>query len=222
VKTTIWATALFAVLAPLTPAAAQAVGASADRSALAHGNPAAEAFVADNITRGLAILNNAGLSGQQRSDQFEALLLRMTDTQRVAVFTLGQYATSAPQADQIAFATAFQNYSVAVYQSYLSRFSGQTLMVTGSIQRAPGDFIVTTKMMDPNDHSGQPPLEVDFRMRTDAARPEVTDLNVMGVWLALSERDDFVSYLSAHGGSVPNLTAHVLQVTAQVRQPPAR
>ena len=34
---------------------------------------------------------------------------------------------------------AFQNYAVAVYQSYFSKYSGQTSKVTGSQQRSPGD-----------------------------------------------------------------------------------
>ena len=87
----------------------------------------------------------------------------------------------------------------------------------GSTQRAADDFIVATTLIDPNVRSGQSPLKVDFRVRTDTGKPEVTDLNVMGVWLVLSQRDDVVSYLSTHGGSVPNLTAHVLEVTAQIR-----
>ena len=90
--------------------------------------------------------------------------------------------------------------------------------MTGSGQRAADDVIVSTRLKDPNDHSGQPPLEIDFRVRTDGVRPVVTDLNVMGVWLALSQRDEFVSYLNANAGSVPRLTAHVLEVTAQVKQ----
>lgn len=192
-----------------------------DVSSPDHGSSTAEAFIADNIAESLAILNNTGLSEQQRSEQFETLLLSMTDTQRIATFTLAQYHKNTPQADQDAFANAFQKYSIAIYRSYFSRFSGQTLTVTGSSLRAPADFIVTTKLKDPHDHSGQSPLEVDFRVRTDAGRPEVTDLNVMGVWLAISERDQFVSYLNAHSGSVPNLTAHVIQVTAQLGQPPS-
>jgi len=190
-------------------------------SAPSHGSATAESFVADNIAKSLAILNNAGLSEPQRRAQFESLLLSLTDSQRIATFTLGQYAKSTPQADQDAFAHAFQSYSIAVYRSYFGRFAGQTLTVTGSSQRAPADFIVSTTLHDPNDHSGQPPLEVDFRVRTDAGRPEITDLSVMGVWLALSQRDQFVSYLAAHGGSVPNLTAHILDVTAQLGQPEA-
>ena len=220
-KTRLCIAALAALLVPFTPAAAQVAGSSGANviSAPGHGSAIAESFVADNIAKSLAILNNAGLSESQRRDQFQALLLGLTDSQRIATFTLGQYAKSAPQADQDVFAHAFQNYSIAVYRSYFSRFSGQTLTVTGSSQRAPADFIVATKLLDPHDHSGQAPLEVDFRVRTDAGRPEITDLSVMGVWLAISQRDEFVSYLAAHNGSVPNLTAHIVDVTAQLGQP---
>jgi hypothetical protein len=56
---------------------------------------------------------------------------------------------------------------------------------------------------------------VNFRVRTDAGKFVVTDLNVMGVWLAISERDQFGSYLSAHGGSVAALTDNVRSVTAR-------
>lgn len=159
---------------------------------------------------------------RRTSQQLESVLLGMTDTKRIATFTLGAYAQKASQADQDAFAGAFQNYSVAVYRSYFSRFSGQTLTVAGSSQRAPDDIIVVTKLIDPRAPSGQAPLEVNFRVRTDAGKPVVIDLGLMGVWLALSQRDQFVSYLNANGGSVPKLTAYVQQVADQFECPPGR
>ena len=179
----------------------------------------AEAFVQDNIHVGLDILNNKSLSTDARRTQFANFLLSLTDMKRIADFTLGQYRRGASPADLAAFDAAFQNYAVAVYQSYFAKYAGQTLKVTNSQARTQDDFIVATALIDPNDHSGQAPLEVDFRVRTDAGRPEITDLSVMGVWLALSQRDEFVSYLAAHNGSVPNLTAHIVDVTAQLGQP---
>ena len=205
-----------AVLVPLAPAAAQVPAATP-----AQRNPAAEAFISDNITKGLAILNDTTLTPAQRSDQFQALLLHLTDAKRISAFVLGPYAEKATAAEKDAFATAFESYSVAVYRSYLGRFSGQSLTVTGSSQRAPDDVIVFTRLDDPHARSGQIPLVVNFRVRTDAGRPEVTDLNVLGVWLALSERDGFVSYLNAHGGSVAALTDYVMQVASQLSAPAA-
>ena len=172
----------------------------------------AEAFVADNIQKGLGTLNDPKLSAGERSEQFERLLLSITDMNRVATFTLGQYAQAASPADRAAFAAAFQSYSVAVYRSYLTKYAGQTLKVTGSSQHAPSDFIVVTNMIDPTDHSGQPPLEVDFRVRTDTGKPEITDLGVAGVWLAIAERDQFGAFLSKNHGDINALVAHLHEV----------
>jgi phospholipid transport system substrate-binding protein len=175
----------------------------------------AEAFVSDNIQAGLGILNNPRLTPIQRSEQFKNLLLGMTDMKRIAVFTLGQYARTASQSDQDSFASAFQNYSVAVYHSYLEKYVGQSLKITGSSERAPNDFIVATNMVDPNDHSGQRPLEVDFRVRTDTGKPELTDFSVAGIWLAVEERDQFASFLNQNHGDIQTLITHLHDVTRQ-------
>ena len=177
----------------------------------------AEAFIADNIQKGLTILNDRQLSDAARGDQFQQLLLGLVNTKRIASFTLGQYVRSASQSDLDEFAAAFQDYSIAVYRSYLSRYAGQSLRVTGSSQRAPDDFIVTTVMVDPNDRSGQRPLEVDFRVRTDSGRPELIDISVLGIWLALSQRDQFVAFLAQNRGDVKALTAHLRQTASQYR-----
>lgn len=177
----------------------------------------AEAFIADNIQKGLTILNDQQLGDADRADRFQQLLLGLANTKRIATFTLGQYARTAPKSDQDEFAAAFQDYSIAVYRSYLSKYAGQTLKVTGSSQRAPDDFIVTTVMVDPNDRSGQRPLEVDFRVRTDSGRPELIDISVLGIWLALSQRDQFVAFLAQNNGDVKALTAHMRQTASQYR-----
>jgi phospholipid transport system substrate-binding protein len=169
----------------------------------------AEAFVQANVQKGLAILNNRGASADQKRAQFQGFVLGLTDMKRIANFTLGQYRHGASPADQDAFASAFQGYAIAVYQSYFSKYAGQTLKVTGSQEHGPGDTIVTTQMIDPNDHSGQTPLEVDFRVLSDGGRYVVIDFSVAGIWLALEERDQFSSFLGQNGGSIPTLISHL-------------
>jgi phospholipid transport system substrate-binding protein len=184
--------------------------------AAAAANPA-ENFVQDNIHKGLELLNNKSLSVDQRRAQFSEFLLGLTDMKRIADFTLGQYRRGASPADLAAFDTAFQNYAVAVYQSYFARYAGQTLKVTGSQARSADDFIVSTQMIDPNDHSGQAPLDVDFRVRTDAGKPVVTDFSVAGIWLALEERDQFTSFLGQNGGNINTLISHLNELTKQFK-----
>jgi phospholipid transport system substrate-binding protein len=166
----------------------------------------AETLVSDNIQKGLAILNDAQLTQAQRGAKFETLLLGITDLKRISVFALGPYAATAAPADRDAFATAFQRYAVAVYQSYLGKYAGQTLKVTGSRPYAPGDDIVSTTLIDP---AGGRPLGIDFRVRSDTGAPVIVDFSVAGIWLAPEERDQFVAFLGQNGGSIPALIVHL-------------
>jgi phospholipid transport system substrate-binding protein len=203
-------------LARRTLLAAALVGAVAApiQKALAQATNPAESFVSQNIQRGLALLNNKALNPTQRRDQFEQFLLGLTDLKRIADFTLGQYRRSAAPADLQAFEVAFQNYAVAVYQFYFSKYSNQTLKVTGSTQRAPTDYIVATQLIDP---ARPQPLEVNFRVRTDGARPVVTDVSVEGVWLSLQQRDQFVAFLGQNNGNVRLLVTHLSELAKQFK-----
>jgi len=182
---------------------------------LAMAVPSAQSFVSDNIQAGLVILTDKRLTGTQRDQQFHDFLLGITDMNRIARFTLGRYAATANTVQQESFATAFQNYAVSVYQSYFTRYSDQKLTVLHTTQRSPSDFIVATAMTSPVSGGDRPPLEVDFRVRTDGATPVIVDIGVAGVWLAEAEQADFVAVLDRNGGDIPALTAHLNATAAK-------
>lgn len=204
----------------LAVAVLAAVIAAPAQPALAQSGNAAEAFVQENVNRGYQILNNQGLSAEERREQFRSFLLNLTDLHRIAMFTLGQYANSASPADVQAFDKAFEDYAVSVYESRLGKYSGQTLKVTGSQVRAPDDVIVNAIVTPAPGASGasQQPIHVAFRVRkTPDGRPILTDMQVEGIWLALSERSDFTGFLQQHGGSVSQLAEHLRAQADQVR-----
>ncbi len=177
----------------------------------------AESFVDENIHKGLDILRDKRLSSVQRRDQFEGLLLSLVDVRRIALFTLGQYRRTASPDDVEAFVAAFKNYATAEYQSYFSKYTNQTLKVTGSTERTPTDFIVQTQLIDSD--SNQPPAEVDFRVRTDTGKPVLVDLAYQGVWLSLEQRDQFVSFLGQNNGNVRSLVAHLSDLAVNLAKP---
>jgi len=165
---------------------------------------AAEQFVDGNIRTGLNILNDSSLDPQTRAARFEAFLLANTDLNRIALFTLGNAQATPRQRE--AFTAAFRDYAVATYRSYFRNYSGQSLRVSGSRQNAPGDTIVRTELQDPGARRS---LEVDFRIRTDGPKPVVVDIGIAGVWLALTQRDDFAAFLGRNNGDVAALTAYL-------------
>jgi phospholipid transport system substrate-binding protein len=181
--------------------------------ALAHAATPAESFVSTNIEKGLQILNT---HSPQRASQFEAFLEGLTDIARIGRFTLGNARRTASPADLASFESTFRNYAVAVYQSRLSKYSGQTLKVTGSVENGPGDFTVSTVMIDPAAKSDQQPLPVGFRVVSEGSRMVVVDVSVAGVWLSIEERDQFSAFLAQHGNSIPALVAHLNQLTTQL------
>ena len=167
-------------------------------------NPA-EAFVNGNIQAGFDILNDPAASAGQRRERFAAFLLGLTDVRRVALFMLGRYADGASQADLDAYVAAYQDHVQSVYQSYFARYAGQSLHVLSSRERAPGDYIVTTNLTG----NGAAPMEVDFRIRTDGAKPLLLDIGVAGVWLAPAQQAEFLSVLAQNNGDIKALSAHL-------------
>jgi phospholipid transport system substrate-binding protein len=177
----------------------------------------AESYIQDNAQKGLTILKDASLSRDAKQTQFQAFLESLIDIHRVALFTLGAAAKSAPPEDVAAFTEAFRGYAAAVYQEQLAHYSGQTLKVTGSTERAPGDFIVRTVVLEPNGNQSANADEVNFRVQDSGGKLVVVDASVMGVWLAIQERDQFTSFLSQHNNDVKALTADLLKRAANIR-----
>ena len=73
------------------------------------------------------------------------------------------------------------------------------------------------------DTRNQNAIRVGFRVRkTSDGRSIITDMQVEGIWLALSERSDFTGFLQQHGGSVAALTDHLRAQADQVRAESAK
>ena len=197
--------------------AAACIGFAGAITSRAQASPAAEVYVQNNVQRGLQILNNTALPRQQRQEQFRNFLLTLTDLRRIALYTLGPARRTATAAEQDAFTEAFRDYAFAVYGAEFSKYSGQTLRVTGSYERAPGDELVRTVLVDPHARQGQEPIEVDFRVYGSNGRYNVVDIVVAGLDLAITEQEDFGAFLAQHNNDIRALTANLRRRTDHVR-----
>jgi phospholipid transport system substrate-binding protein len=179
----------------------------------------AENYVSANVQRGLTILNNHTLPETERRAQFRDFLTTLTDIRRIAIFTLGAARRTASQAQTDAFVSAFQGYAVAVYESRLKAYAGQTLKVVGGREHGPGDYIVQTTLVDPTGKTEQQgePIEVDFRVDNGNGRFVVIDVAIAGVWLALEERDQFTAFLEENNGNLGALITHLNELAARLR-----
>lgn len=177
----------------------------------------AETFVQQGTGKALAILGNKTLNDAQRRDQIATLMTSLLDLKRMALFTLGPAVKSASPADLDTFVAAYRDFALATYEAELGGYAGQTLSVTGSTERAPGDTIVNAVVDDPNDKSDAP-AQVSFRVIDEGqGQLALVDASVEGVWFALAQRDDFTGYLGQNGGEVTKLAAHLKDMAARVQ-----
>jgi ABC-type transporter MlaC component len=177
----------------------------------------AESFVQQSIDRGIAVMKDKSLDDATRRQQIGALLGEVLDTRRMAIFMLGNVLQKVAASDLDVYAEAYKAFTVSRYKSQLNGYGGQTLKVTSSIERAPGDFIVNAVVVDPAMPDDPNPLPVAFRVADEGGgKFAVVDASLMGIWLGLAQKAEFGAYLSQHGGDVSALSTHLQEMATKL------
>jgi phospholipid transport system substrate-binding protein len=176
-----------------------------------------ETFLQHSIDRGIAVLQDKSLSDAERRKQVGDFLAEVLDTRKMALFMLGAAREKAAASDLDVYAEAYKAFTIATYESELSGYGGQTLKVTGSTERAPGDYIVSAALVDPAAPNDPNPVPIAFRVEDQGGgKFAVVDASIVGIWLGVAQRDDFGGYLSQHDNDVPALTAHLREAAAKL------
>jgi len=195
--------AFFATVVLLT---AGAVSASA--------NADAERFARNLIDQGFGILRDTSIDDATRTARFHAFILPNIDARKTALFTLGSYRRGANPADVDAFVAAFGEYSTAMYETRLITYKNATLSITGTVQNKPGDVTVNTLG---DDASLREPIRISFRLHGANGSYKIIDVQVVGIWLSVEQRDQFASILAQNNGRISVLTAILIERTKRMR-----
>jgi phospholipid transport system substrate-binding protein len=183
--------AVLGVAALASPLAALAQGGARDAGA--------EAFVQTRAQKIIGVLANKSMTTAQKNASFHTAIDELADVPRVTNFVLGKYARTITPDQKARFSVAFRTYAEGVYQNRLGDYHGENLKVTGSVVRKPGDVIVNTVVA-----GGQvsQPLPVAWRVLNTGGAWKVVDVQVSGVWLAITQQQDFVSTIDNAGGNI--------------------
>ncbi len=164
----------------------------------------AEAFVTEKANEALQILSDDSVALQEKKARFRTLVDDVADVPRITRFVLGRYSRGLGEADLAAFSDAFRSYAIGVYEDRLGDYAGETLEVTGSTERAPGDVVVHTQIAGGGQEG---PLPVNWRvLNTDDGTMKVVDVEVYGVWLAINQREEIVGIIENNRGRVAAAT----------------
>jgi len=194
------------VAAPLTVLAPAAALAQAPRDA------GAEQFVQTQAQRVISVLNDKSQANADKIRTFRGIVDEAADVPKITTFVLGKYARTITPAQRAKFGPLFREFAQNVYETRLGDYHGETVKVTGSVVRKPGDVIVATTI------SGgklSQPVQASWRVLGSGTSWKIVDVQVSGIWLAITQQQDFVSTIDNAGG---NIDALIAQLENQVQQ----
>lgn len=183
----------------------------------AHADDAAETFVAEILLQATPVLN-----AESETEKFEGiaqLVDEYVDVRKAALFTIGQYARQISPEQKETFISLFRDYAKLIYQDALSNYSGQTLAVTGSVDRSERDIIVNSGIV--NAAAGDPfaNINVHWRVyRSRAGELSIVDAGADNIWLAIEQRSQFTSIIANNGGGSTGIDALIAQLRSQLGQ----
>lgn len=189
-----------AVLGLAASAHAQSVATRGARS------PEAEKFVETQVLRVLTALSDRRLTAVQRDAAFRRIIDEIADIPRITTFVLGKYGRTITPAQRTQFTAAFRAYAENVYQVRIAEFRGVSVRATGSVARRADDVVVSSLIQSAG---GGAPTAASWRVLSSGGRWKIVDVQISGVWLAITQQQDFVSTIDNAGGDISVLIAQL-------------
>src|SRR6185312_2786769 len=180
---------LLVLVVGLTFFAATSAGAAANDAA---------GFINDLVQAALKSLANKQLSQADRVKDFRSLLDRNFDMPRISRFVLGRYWKDASPEDRQHFRTLFEEYVVRSYAARFSEYSGEQVKITGSRPEGETTTLVQSEIIRTN---GAPPAKVDWRVHKNDHDFKIVDVDVEGVSMIVTQREEFSSVIQRTGGA---------------------
>ena len=157
---------------------------------VAEKSPEAEAFVMDVSNQVIEILTLT--TAQEKEDEFRVLLNNKANLKRIAAFTLGKYRRQLSLTELQEFQSLFETMITKVYANRLGSYEDQKIVVLGS-EKKKKDYLVETELRF---NDGSDPIAIVWRLRQEKdGRITLFDLRVLGIWMALEQRETFLSIL---------------------------
>jgi phospholipid transport system substrate-binding protein len=148
----------------------------------------------------------------QRIARLHELFADNFDTAAIAAFALGPYRRSANPQQQQEFLRLYQDYTVRTYDAQLGQYGAAPFRVTGG--RSDGEqAVVTSEIIRP----GGSRVQIDWYLVNRRGQYKIIDLNIAGISMKLTQRDEFARWIQNNGGRFDALLAVLRQETGQAR-----
>ena len=159
---------------------------------------AAESYVS-KVGNGVIAAARANSVGQ-----FRSLLKANADIAAIAIYSLGPYRKSLTNDVKAEYYGLVENYIARVFQQNAKKLAGQGLEVKGT--KDAGDSVLVRSVLNMGGGGSMP---VTWRLVKRGSSYRIFDVNVDGIWLASTQKTNFVSVLKKNNGDMGALLAYL-------------
>lgn len=155
---------------------------------------AAESYVSKVGNGVIAAARNNSVS------QFRSLLRSNADIAAIAIYSLGPYRKSLTNDVKAEYYSLVEGYIARVFQQNAKKLAGQGLEVKGT--KDAGDSVLVRSVLNMGGGGATP---VTWRLVKRGGGFRIFDVNVDGIWLASTQKTNFVSVLKKNNGQMSAL-----------------
>lgn len=158
----------------------------------------AEAFMNDLAVTGIALLEKGDYTKSERELKFREIVSKGFALKAIGKFVAGRYWRKMDSVQQDEYQELFSEWLLKTYANRLGGYRGQTVEIVKSIETASRymDVIVTTRI---NLANGQPPINIDWRVRKFGDEYKIIDLAFEGASMIGTQRKEFESIMRKVG-----------------------
>jgi phospholipid transport system substrate-binding protein len=161
----------------------------------------AAAWVNGLVGQALQTIKSSSLTEPQRVERLNVLLQDNCDIPRITQSVLGRHWTSASPEERKAFTALFARWVVKIYSFGLREIADDTVRTLGTRAENADGVTVSSNVVS---RSGTK-TPVEWRLHREAGKLRIVDLEISGVSLAQTQREEFASIMQRDGGTVAAL-----------------
>jgi len=136
--------------------------------------------------------------------KFRSLLQRNGAISTIAIYSLGPYRKKLPASRKSEYYRLVANHISKVFASHSGKLAGQSLKASSS--RSKGKSVIVKSKLR---YASGKTSTVTWRLIKRGSGFKVFDVNVQGIWLANTQKTDFISVMRRNDGNINALFSYL-------------
>lgn len=163
------------------------------------------AFVRGLAGKALGVLNDNSLSARQRDVRLRKLMRRGLNLQLIGKFALGQYWETADSTLMGEYQKLFGDFVIATYSKHFGKRKVDAISFVGTRAAGRKDVVVSTRF----ELAVGIGIPANWRVRDVEGRLQIIDVEIAGISMAMTYRNEFISYMERNGGQLDGLVSRL-------------